>query len=83
MYLSGETAAQVHGAGAGLGGLEPQHDGGGEFVVSSTTAGLLLLEQERRRAMRREHEAVFDFFPPRKQKEWTGSNSNAKIFHII
>lgn len=44
-YLSREAAAQVHGTGAGLGCLEPQHDGGGEFVVSSATAGLLLLKQ--------------------------------------
>lgn len=44
-YLSCEAAAQVHGSGAGLSRLEPQHDSGGEFVVSSTTAGLLLLTQ--------------------------------------
>lgn len=44
-YLSCEAATQVHGTGASLGCLEPQHDGGGEFIVSSTTAGLLLLAQ--------------------------------------
>lgn len=42
-YLSCKAATQVHGTGASLGCLEPQHDGGGEFIVSSTTAGLLLL----------------------------------------
>lgn len=50
-YLSCKAAAQVHGTGAGLGCLEPQHDGGGEFVVSSTTAGLLLLAQQMQQAM--------------------------------
>lgn len=44
-YLSCKAAAQVHGSGAGLGCLEPQHDSGGEFVVSSSTAGLLLFTQ--------------------------------------
>lgn len=44
-YLSCKAATQVHGTGASLGCLEPQHDGGGEFIVSSTTAGLLLLAQ--------------------------------------
>lgn len=45
-YLSCKAAAQVHGTGASLGCLEPQHDGGGEFVVSSATAGLLLQTQQ-------------------------------------
>lgn len=45
LYLSCKAATQVHGTRTGLGCLEPQHDGGGEFVVSSATAGLLLFAQ--------------------------------------
>lgn len=51
-YLSCKAAAQVHGTGAALGCLEPQHDGGGEFIVSSATTGLLLLATQTHQAMR-------------------------------
>ena len=40
--LSREAASQVHGSGGGLGRLEPEHDGGGEFVMSCAAARLLL-----------------------------------------
>ncbi len=51
-YLSCKAASEVHGAGAGLGCLEPQHDGGGEFIMSRTAAGLLLLAQKTEHKMR-------------------------------
>lgn len=50
-YLSCKAATQVHGTGASLGCLEPQHDSRGEFIVSSTAAGLLLLAQHTQQAM--------------------------------
>ena len=40
--LPGEAAPEVHGAGPGLVGLEPQHAGAGQLVVSRSAAGLLL-----------------------------------------
>ena len=66
LYLSCKAATQVHGARAGLGCLEPEHDGGGEFVVSSTTAGLLLIAQQTQQAIRQKVEvnkAPADFCP--------------------
>ena len=40
--LPGEAAPEVHGAGARLVGLKPEHAGTGQLVVSRPTARLLL-----------------------------------------
>lgn len=47
LYLSGEAASEVHGAGAGLVGLQPQHHRGGQLVMGGAATGFLLGTRQR------------------------------------
>lgn len=51
-YLSRKAASEVHGARAGLVGLQPEHHCGGQLVMGGATTGFLLGGETEMRPLR-------------------------------